>query len=459
MGGGDRMNQDNLTIQTFLDRKWIDIATLSFRHTGDVPYKGTQLEYEFDYAIANPDRDDHHAVSINYPVVMMETYIDANGLLTFIDDIIPSGSSRDFLVRHLGISDSSIDAQHFILLSTSTNAPIGNLRIKESLSHNVDGDGEAVGQHFTLEHVIDKSSDFLEYAQERGAACGGATGAGGAAPKLLVRLNDANQVWIDNLQLNNSTDIHYLVKFPRGKTSIDSDILRAEYHFYHELHAMGFDTIPIADMRLEEGVHVPSLWLPRFDIEMDSIGVAKRYGMESLYSILKQRSGAYLDHNDAIDEVIRKILGSDMFLLNSDFHFDEAAFVTEWVKRDLLNIIFGNSDNHGRNTSFLRDEKGIRFSPIYDFAPMKADPEGITRLTKWASPMEKGGEYDFGAIAQSLEVYVAPAELMEELQNTAKDLLTIKERLAVRGVPPAILNHPGIGFNYVEDKLKRWGLL
>ena len=459
MGDGDRMNQDNLTIQAFLGRKWIDIATLSFRHTDGVLFKGTQLEYDFDYTILNPNSDDHRAVSINHPVIMMEKYIDANSLLTFIDDIIPSGSSRDFLVRHLGILDSSIDAQHFILLSTSTNAPIGNLRIKESLLHNSDGDEESVGQYFTIEHVIDKSVDFLEYAQERGAACGGATGAGGAAPKLLLRLNDANQVWIDNLQLNNSTDIHYLVKFPRGKASIDSDILRAEYHFYHELHAMGFDTIPIADMRLEEGEHVPSLWLPRFDIEMDSNGVAKRYGMESLYSMLNQRSAAYLDHNDAIDEVLRKILGSDMLLQNPDFNFDVAAFVTEWVKRDLLNIIFGNSDNHGRNTSFLRDEKSIRFSPIYDFAPMKADPEGITRLTKWASPMEKGGEYDFAAIAQSLEVYVAPVKLMAELQNTAKDLLTLKARLAVRGVPLAILNHSNIGFDYIEDKLKRWGLL
>ncbi|WP_354623046.1 HipA domain-containing protein [Psychromonas sp. MME2] len=453
------MKQDELTIQAFLDREWVDIAKLSFRNTNGVLFKGTQLEYDFDHTILNPNSDDHRAVSINHPVIMMEKYIDANGLLTFIDDIIPSGSSRDFLVRHLGILDHSIDAQHFILLSTSTNAPIGNLRIKESLLHNSGGDEESVGQHFTIEHVIDKSVDFLEYAQERGAACGGATGAGGAAPKLLVRLNDANQVWIDNLQLNNSTDIHYLVKFPRGKANIDSDILRAEYHFYHELHAMGFDTIPIADMRLEEGENVPSLWLPRFDIEMDSNGVAKRYGMESLYSMLKQRSGAYVDHNHAIDDVIRKIKGSDLLLQNPDFHFDASAFVAEWVKRDLLNIVFGNSDNHGRNTSFLRDENGIRFAPIYDFAPMKADPEGITRVTKWASPMEKGGEYDFGAITKSLEVYVEPAELMAELQNTAKDLLTLKARLAVRGVPLAILNHSNIGFDYIEDKLKRWGLL
>ena len=45
--------------------------------------------------------------------------------------------------------------------------------------------------------------------------------------------------------------------------------------------------------------------------------------------------------------------------LDEGFKFDKMAFVIEWVKRDILNIAFGNSDNHGRNTAFLRDDNNI----------------------------------------------------------------------------------------------------
>ena len=50
--------------------------------------------------------------------------------------------------------------------------------------------------------------------------------------------------------------------------------------------------------------------------------------------------------------------------LDEGFKFDKMAFVIEWVKRDILNIAFGNSDNHGRNTAFLRDENKIWLSPM-----------------------------------------------------------------------------------------------
>lgn len=44
------------------------------------------------------------------------------------------------------------------------------------------------------------------------------------------------------------------------------------------------------------------------------------------------------------------------------YQFDIPGFVTEWVRRDLLNIIFGNSDNHGRNTAFVKAENQIMLS-------------------------------------------------------------------------------------------------
>ena len=149
--------------------------------------------------------------------------------------------------------------------------------------------------------------------------------------------------------------------------------------------------------------------------------------------------------------------------LDEGFKFDKMAFVIEWIKRDLLNIAFGNSDNHGRNTAFLRDENKIWLSPIYDFAPMKADPEGIARNMIWQNDDEKtlelGGNYDFIAICDSLADIIEPNVLLNELKHIPEQLTDLPVRLQQRGVSEKILNHLAIGFTYLPKRLKNWGLL
>lgn len=301
---------------------------------------------------------------------------------------MPSGASRRYWLNYLDIADLTLDEQNFVLLKFGTIAPVGNLRVKESLPKRT---AIADTLKFTVDDVRNRAADFLDYAQHQGAAAGGATGAGGEAPKLLLRCDDEQNIWIDSYQDEpQNRDLHYLVKYPRGaRLPIDCDILRAEYHYYHELAEMGFETIPTANMRLEEGHSYPSLWLPRFDIYFNELG-QQRYAMESVYSILGKGAGVTLDHEQTIRALIDKITHSHM-VLEQGYQFDVRAFVIEWVRRDLLNILFGNSDNHGRNTAFLRGDGWIRLAPIYDFAPMKADPEGIARTTKWEAPLEIGG--------------------------------------------------------------------
>ncbi|MEZ8695177.1 HipA domain-containing protein, partial [Vibrio splendidus] len=153
-----------------------------------------------------------------------------------------------------------------------------------------------------------------------------------------------------------------------------------------------------------------------------------------------------------------KIMNSHM-VTEQGYQFNIQEFVIEWVKRDLLNIIFGNSDNHGRNTSFIKQEGFIKLAPVYDFAPMKADPEGIPRATKWKSPLEVGGEYDFYGIATSLSDLVPKETLLKELKALAQNCLTLKERLEERGTPKQILDMPGIGMDFIATKLGKWGLI
>jgi serine/threonine-protein kinase HipA len=139
--------------------------------------------------------------------------------------------------------------------------------------------------------------------------------------------------------------------------------------------------------------------------------------------------------------------------------FDCKQFVIEWVKRDLLNVAFGNSDNHGRNTSLIKRPSGIALAPIYDFAPMKADPEGVIRSTIWGSPFEEGGRFDWVAIAKQLNTYIEAEELITELKKLANKLIGLRERLSLRGVAPQLLAMPSLQLEHLDDKLKYWQLI
>jgi serine/threonine-protein kinase HipA len=446
-----------LTLQIHFGRVWHDAAEISLQDPERGVHGPSRLRYATDYAVEWMFHDERHAASLVLPVELMLTH-ESPRWFGFLEDIMPAGASRRFWVDFLGIHHLSTGRQDAELLARGTIAPVGNLRIKEAVPDNSlrDSLGE---RRFPVKSVVERDIDFLEYAQQMGAASGGATGAGGEAPKLLLRLAEDEQVWIDTWQEEvHRPDQPMLVKFPRGRrTDDDCDILRAEYHYYQELALLGIDTVETGAMRLMEGERYPSLWLPRFDMHHHD-GVWIRYGLESVYSLMGAAPGSFLRHG----ETLRRLVG----LLQAQYRvrelgepFEASAFVIEWVRRDLLNIAFGNSDNHGRNTALLKRPEGIWLSPVYDFAPMRADPEGVTRTTQWGPPLEAGGEYDWYAIAESLSDLVDPDQLMEALRRLAVDLNGLDERLAGRGVPTRILDMPSVGLRTLGTRLKRWGLL
>lgn len=159
---------------------------------------------------------------------------------------------------YLGLHALPAGRQDAELLAHGTIAPVGNLRIKEAVP-DAAAKKTLEERRFPMQSVVERQGDFLEYAQQMGSASGGATGAGGEAPKLLLRLTEDEQVWIDTWQDDpHQPDLPMLVKFPRGsRSSDDCDILRAEYHYYQELTSLGVETINTAQMRLVEGERYP----------------------------------------------------------------------------------------------------------------------------------------------------------------------------------------------------------
>ena len=451
-----------LTIQVLHNKHWYDAGILSIKQPDQGRMSEVSLGYTQTYAIDWMFHDDQHACSMLLPVELMTTHTQRTWF-SFIDDIIPAGAARRYWIEKLGLNNRPSAEQDMTLLSQATIAPVGNLRIKEALPERSKNDPMST-LRFDAHDVIERETNFLEYAQERGAISGGATGAGGEAPKLLIRSNDQDQVWIDTYQDEPHTpDLHYLVKFPRGeKRPLDCDILRAEYHYYHELQALGIDTIDTQQMKLHEGSRYPSLWLPRFDTEWTGQHYI-RHGLESIYSLMQQEAGSFLNHVDVLKTLLR-ILSQQHNVMEKQQPFDPDAFIIAWVKRDLLNIAFGNADNHGRNAALLKKPDGIWLSPVYDFAPMNADAEDIVRTTKWGSPFEQAGEFDWVGLSTHLQSTLPCSNhlqtaLMAELKQLAEKLLGLKQRLEARGVSQQILDMPRMGFNTLEERLARWRLI
>ena len=438
----------NITLQLFNEGKWWDAASLNF--AGEQMAAGVTLSYLPQYIKDTPNYGtaDCWACSVNAPVSI--TPVDYNSWPALLDDLLPVGKSRNWWLNYLNMSKRSEFEQNYALLTHACMSPIGNMRVKEAVSQQKN----ISLQRFPIADVATLQHDFLEYANEQGAAVGGATGAGGVAPKLLLMV-EHEQVYIDSdFSGKPLSATPYLTKFARNTRSArDNDILRAEGVFYKVLNDILADTriktIDTSKMMTLEHESQVSLWLPRFDVCIQE-GLAARIGAESIYSMIDAGPGSYQDHFSVMKSVWHKI--------KHTAHMSSAEFAKQYLARDLLNLAFGNSDNHGRNISFLKFDGDIEFAPIYDFAPMKADPEMVTRLFKWGGGCESGGIVRFDKVVQALDEFGDPEELLAFLKELAGRLNDVPLLLKQHGCPQSILEFPAIDFNNLREKLTDFGV-
>lgn len=244
---------------------------------------------------------------------------------------------------------------------------------------------------------------------------------------------------------------HWFIKFARNQArQTDQDILRSEYHYYRALQALGIETVAAQGLALEEAAK-PSLWMHRFDRKVGKNGV-ERLAVESIYSLAGVTiPGSYMDHL----EVIRLLVE----LWRSVGQKEQVPdLVAQYLCRDLLNKVVGNSDNHGRNTSIIRERDALRLAPIYDLAPMVMDDEGVTRTTKWPKDLEVAGEINWRGVCDALIDVVDPEQTFERLRQEAERLRALPDILVSSGLPAATLNHPAIALGKLDLRLKQWGL-
>lgn len=444
---------ETLIVELHQGGRWHQAMEISFHRPAEGHASPCLLGYAADYLVEDTDRIGRvDAAAVSAMLSPDWTPVSTPQWPAFLFDIEPSGSARRFLLQRLGLP-ARADAEAgtaLQLLAQCTPAPIGHLRIQSSVKPL---SGPPIG--FSMDEVVQRDAGFLDYAYDQGAAIGGATGAGGEAPKLLLTEDATGLVHPDATVEDDQARQHWFVKFARGNASpVDQTILRAEHAYYSALEALGIATAGGDSMRLEQATR-PSLWLPRFDRAqgIHGQGGVQRIAVESVYSLAGvTRPGSAMSHLQAVAALVA--------LWRAAGQIDAIpALLRDYLRRDLINQLLGNTDNHGRNTSVLRHAAGqIALAPIYDLAPMVMDPEGIARTTRWPGPIEHGG-MDWHAACVALQDWGDPERLFQELREDAERLRALPDLLHERALPPEVFDHPRIALGRLDERLRRWELL
>lgn len=334
---------------------WIDAAELRFQAHAKV-----EIEYDIDYATMFLGSVDHRALSVNYPVSLDPFRGDIPGYLI---DLIPQGQ---VLKRLLNLNGIKKDTNYEEILSRIPLASPGNIRIKESWSKiEVERPGY---QHsgFNRADLLAANTNFLKYMEEHGAPIGGTSGAVGGAPKFLLREDRLGNFHADGYLDDSATKRAWLIKFPFTDSSNSKLLLRTEKSYYDILIELGFYTGDPLEWQND------MLFIPRFDRIRAQDGRLHYYGLESFYSAHNMNThGLSLTHESNILLIDRK----------SD---DSKQDIVEYLKRDLVNQALANTDNHGRNSSFIKFEDSVKLSPIYDVTAMRLfEGDFIVPLTRW----------------------------------------------------------------------------
>ncbi len=424
------MYPDTATIEVYHDGQWQPAATVRIRDESQ-GYRGwCELEYRLEYTgrYAGPAETRRTGVSCRYPVDFAINQEDR--WPPFLLDVLPSGYGRQQWLDHLDIRDGP--AADWPLLMRGTAFPPGNLRIAEAVAAKdlarpvptASGELAPMNKHpgFTRAEILERNEHFVEYVFQHGIYAAGASDVQGVAPKLLLTQDLHGRWHAEGVLRDDQVTACWLVKRPRGRTEADRKVLKNEAAYMAVAQQLGLNVFsPLAWER-------DTLFIPRFDRIITPGKSVARLGMESLCSLAGVTDyGAPLFH-DRLCQAIK------------DYCTDPGSDLIEYIKRDILNVVLGNKDNHARNTVVLRRDNGtVALSPLFDFAPMYLDPEGIARVCRWEGDAETAGTPEWAKVLERLEADLPRGKAA--LREFGKHIEALPDVLRQAGVDDDIIEH------------------
>lgn len=407
------MQKQVANIQLYQDGKWITVAT--FEAKGTSHDTDGCLEYDTEYVIGiNAEDLPSNRVGLRYPVNF--DYSPEPHWPAFLLDILPSGAGRRVWARRLGITED-YNSDWTLLVNGAGNAP-GNIRIREAVISQPD----YTHPGFTKQEIVEKNADFIEYAEECGAVVAGATDVAGDAPKFLVVQDYLGHWHPDGAIKDEKIADSWLVKFPRGRDVKDYDVLRNEAPYYEVARWFGIRVGRPLDFIKD------CLFIQRFDRVPGPTFI--RHGLETLAAASGISDyGVRTNHLD----MCRTICNHATY---------QVPELLEYLKREVLNSALRNTDNHARNTAFLKQANNlVELSPLYDFAPMFHDPQGIARSSIWGGGLELSpGIPDWMAVSRAVGELIGDIPAIQAfLSSLAAPVAKLPEVAKQSGVEENIL--------------------
>ncbi len=416
-------------LQLCLDGVWHDAATVQIAAPSEGHRSPTSLDYDIDYCLAqDPTLSGQirgiQALGAAFPLGF-ELYRQPSWP-AFLLDVLPQGHARRMLAETLTLDPAGAGCEVPLLLRAG-GSPIGHLRVREAWQEEQQRLAGIDHPGLTGDEVAALDERFLALAAEFAAIASGSSGVQGAWPKILLTQQRDGRWYPDPMVPDHEAVDHVIVKWA-GDSGDESRLILASEAPYLELARL-FGLRCGRPLLHRDRVLV----MPRFDRQVEAGRVA-RFGQESLTAAAGVAAfGQDARHEDYLG-VLKRVCT------------DPAAEVTEYVLRDVLNLAMGNPDNHGRNTALQKAPDGsVRLTPLYDFCPMRIDPSGIRRSTRWGCMRQAGGasrdlDPDWRTIcAVAAEGVMAPSDLRAALATKAALLAELPERARQLGVHPEVI--------------------
>jgi len=405
-------------IEIFHEGQWTEAAQASFSDVMRSGFRANDcvFEYDLDYAFGVAPAP----VSLVVPVDADRHVLQA--WPAFLYDLVPQGNGRIFLLDRLQLPNAQ--ASDLPLLCAGAFNPIGRLRIREAVTYfeqHVERHGLAA-DGFTLDELLARAPDFHETMMVHGMLAAGGTGVQGVAPKYLLTEGRDGKWYPDAALPDDRAQRHYIVKRPRGQSEADRKVLRNEARYMEVARRFGIRSFDLPTL------HGDMLFIPRFDRRAQD-GHVQRFHQESVASIAGLGGFGIQADQFKLLAAIRKVVD------------DPAAETIEFIRRDVLNLAMRNPDNHARNTAVQTIDGITRITPLFDFAPMYLDPEGITRAARWYHPGSKKELPGWADILPQLGLdREEHRQLVEALVQFGEQLGTLAHTMRAAGVDEDIVD-------------------
>ena len=334
---------------------------------GDVVYVGRLLsrnlssldkkEGFFKYDDAYLQRHNAYPLDPIHLPLLPETF-DAHrgesGVHAIFEDSLPDAWGRTILAKRAGLDKSRFTSAH--LLAAMKGSGLGRLLYAEkhpakvrSEDHSIDFSriSMAMQEAAVFEGNIDTENKALKHL----LACG--SSAGGARPKVLVRMDD--HLWL------------------------------AKFSSIRDLSPSLWVSLEQAGMLLarKAGLDIPEL--KRLAVGDREILLVKRFdvttagGRNAIVSMrtMTGEENPYLSSYSAMADVVRRISCRPEVDLDSLFR---------WM---VINVLLQNTDDHLQNFSMLHTNKGWELSPGYDITPNIYQERHILQINGTDGPFSR----------------------------------------------------------------------